>query len=333
MGTKYRYGAWVVGDVRAPRRLVETERLLVAAAELGDGFVPSHPQYASVYAGAGDYRRWFDARGTDAQFAGAVWCPWFVLDYDSADSPGDALATAARLCGALQARAGVDADSLRLMFSGAKGGHVVLPARLIGIEASADCPARCGRFAARLTAWAAEGDTGGVAHDAAMHHHGRLCRLANSRHPRTRLHRVLLPTDEFFLCAGHAHLLERARALAQEPHAFEWLEQPDAPNPTLLRLWREACADATQHHQKRAAAGERCLTRATREFMTDGAPTGERHSRLFSAAAALSEAGAPAALVWELLREPALDSGLAPAEVRKTVADGIAHAARQAVQS
>jgi hypothetical protein len=49
---------------------------------------------------------------------------------------------------------------------------------------------------------------------------------------------------------------------------------------------------------------------------------------LWRAAAALAEAGTPAAVVRGLLGEPALKSGLDLAEVEKQLAAGIAHGAR-----
>ena len=50
----------------------------------------------------------------------------------------------------------------------------------------------------------------------------------------------------------------------------------------------------------------------------DGAREGERHVRLFRAAANLAEFDGPPALAHALLTEAALDSGLTPSAVRRT---------------
>jgi hypothetical protein len=50
-----------------------------------------------------------------------------------------------------------------------------------------------------------------------------------------------------------------------------------------------------------------------------GAAPGERQTRLYSAAANLREEGAPLRLAEALLTEAALDAGLAPGEVARTI--------------
>jgi hypothetical protein len=65
----------------------------------------------------------------------------------------------------------------------------------------------------------------------------------------------------------------------------------------------------------------------TLQFIREGAAVGERAIRLFRAAANLAECGCPAALIEALLMEAALDCGLAPAEARRQIECGIAHAA------
>ena len=86
-----------------------------------------------------------------------------------------------------------------------------------------------------------------------------------------------------------------------------------------------------EHRAFRAVAGvssaER-LNRDTLEFIRAGADDGERHTRLFRAAANLKEFNAPPKLVHALLTEAALDSGLSPSEVRRQIDCGIAHADR-----
>jgi hypothetical protein len=71
------------------------------------------------------------------------------------------------------------------------------------------------------------------------------------------------------------------------------------------------------------------LNRGTIDFIRDGAPEGERASRLFSASANLAELGSPLSLVLELLSRPALDCGLPPAEVERNIRNGHKHGSKQ----
>jgi len=67
------------------------------------------------------------------------------------------------------------------------------------------------------------------------------------------------------------------------------------------------------------------LNRKTREFLDGKVDVGERHPRLYSAAANLAELGCPLLAVRALLTEPALDLGLPPKDVARAIENG--HAA------
>jgi hypothetical protein len=71
------------------------------------------------------------------------------------------------------------------------------------------------------------------------------------------------------------------------------------------------------------------LNRGTIDFIRDGAPEGERATRLFGAAANLAELGSPLLLAFELLRPAALDCGLPPAEVARTIKNAFEHGRKQ----
>jgi hypothetical protein len=71
------------------------------------------------------------------------------------------------------------------------------------------------------------------------------------------------------------------------------------------------------------------LNRATLEFIRDGATTGDRHRRLFSAAANLAEFGCSFELAFALLSDAALDSGLPPSDVRRQIECGLRHTESQ----
>jgi hypothetical protein len=75
--------------------------------------------------------------------------------------------------------------------------------------------------------------------------------------------------------------------------------------------------------------GPRKLNALTLAFIRDGAPEGERATRLFQAAANLAELGCPAELAHALRDEAALDSGLTPSETRRQIESGLNHARRR----
>ena len=73
---------------------------------------------------------------------------------------------------------------------------------------------------------------------------------------------------------------------------------------------------------------DRVATRMARLGFGDHQDPG-RAVTLFRCAAALAEAGTPPAVVRGLLEEPALKTGLDPAEVEKQLAAGIEHGKRK----
>ena len=74
-----------------------------------------------------------------------------------------------------------------------------------------------------------------------------------------------------------------------------------------------------QRQRRRTGTNSTTLNRITRAFLRDGAPPGDRHRLLFSAAADLAELGCPRNLAHALLTEPALDCGLRPKDVRRQI--------------
>jgi hypothetical protein len=113
-----------------------------------------------------------------------------------------------------------------------------------------------------------------------------------------------------------------------------------------VAAWAEALsavADDDLAMQERAAAlraggGPVRLNALTVDFIRDGAleggpgaaPEAGRHNRLFAASANLGEFGCPSALAHALLTEPALNCGLRPAEVARTINNGLARGAKKA---
>ena len=86
----------------------------------------------------------------------------------------------------------------------------------------------------------------------------------------------------------------------------------------------------TQARAARIGDGPRRLNALTLDFIRSGGTSnGERHTRLFQAAANLAELGAGLELAEALLTESGLDSGLSPSEVARQIKSGIEHVQRK----
>jgi len=183
------------------------------------------------------------------------------------------------------------------------------------------------RFAEALAAAA------GVSIDSGVYDKVRLFRAPNSRHPKTGLHKRRLTFDELMRLSA-----DRIRQLAAAPEPFA-LPSVSAWNDQAAADWQAALQaverEAELRAQRRAALedGVPRLNRATLEFIRDGAEVGDRHRLLFSAAANLAEFNCPTALAHALLTEAALDSGLPPADVRRQIECGLAHAGKGAARA
>jgi hypothetical protein len=172
----------------------------------------------------------------------------------------------------------------------------------------------CRRLAVRLA------EECGVEVDGGIYQPARLFRAPNSFHPVGRACKRLLDHDEFMhLPAG------RLRNMAAEPRAYEFRLPPFGPCPQLDRDWDEAARGSVEARLGRRRDHRLVLQRATVDFIKEGARNNERAIRLFQAAGNLREFGASDDLIRALLREPALDTGLAQAEIDRQITCGIAN--------
>ena len=252
---------------------------------------------------------------------------WFDVDRDKPSGGVEqAIADAGRLIAVLEERFAVPNEYLLPFISGGKGCHVGLPTALWMPEGSTTFHLVAREFASRIAVAA------GVAIDAGIYDRVRAFRAPNSRHPKTGLHKRYVPPEQFQLLT-----LEDAMTLASKPAPFEL---PDMATsfllPALDAEW-QAAADTVMRNQ--AALEERrrdiesgaSAVRVNRHTLDliNGEPiaVGDRHRLIYAAARNLSEAGAPLHLVRELLREPALNTGLPPREVDRQLDCGFNDAA------
>jgi hypothetical protein len=319
---KPRLGFRVLGNATNRRRLVDAGAALAAYAACDPKAEVEREGYLSAFVFADDFRRHMQETGSSRDFAGPCWAPWLWWDIDRADDLDAALRDARRLAASiLQRYPALDEDDLLLFFSGSKGAHVGLPVTW-GPAPSVAFHRVARRFAEEIAAVA------GVSIDSGVYDKVRLFRAPNSLHPKTGLHKRRLSFKELLRLDA-----QRIRQLAATPEPFD-LPAVTATDDRVAADWQAAlqtvASDAEVKAQRRAAVADGAprLNRATLDFIRAGAEQGDRHRLLFSAAANLAEFGCSPALAHALLAEAALDSGLPPADVRRQIECGLAHAGK-----
>lgn len=330
------YGFRIVGGCDEARRLVDATAALSGYAACDERAQVEREAYLSAFQFAADLRGRVDEYGhVDVRaFDGVCWSPWLWFDIDREGELAQAAIDAGRLAGSLVERYRLDERDLLVFFSGAKGFHVGLPTALWSPEPSAAFNRIARRMAERLA------ETAHVAIDTGVYDKVRPFRAPNSRHAKTGLYKRRLSLDEVTLLSVDAVV-----KLAAEPEPFDlptpraaWHDGNDAGAIAAKADWQAAGlaveqGDAAQA-QRHAANGGVTLNRVTLEIIRDGttlgtpARNGDRHRLLYSAARNLAECGAPAALVFDLLTESGLDSGLTPSDVRRQIQCGIDDAVR-----
>ena len=310
-------GFRIVGPCTNERRLVDWQDAFVGYAALDEKAEVNREAYLSAFTFGDDFQQHLDANGSTKGFDGVCGAKFVWFDIDRTDLEA-ARRDAARLCLRLIERYSLDDDGPLMFFSGSKGFHLGLPTDLWQPSASLTFHRTARRLAEGLAAAVQVTIDGGV------YDKVRAFRAPNSRHQKTGLHKRALTLDELMRLS-----VERIQDLAREPRAFDV--------PTITTRSEQAVADwldavqamereAEANQQRRTSSnGSTRLNRSTLDFIRNGAGSGDRHRLLFSAAANLAEFGCPSELVRELLTEAALDSGLAPNEVRRQIDCGLKH--------
>jgi hypothetical protein len=310
------YGFRIVGSYRETRRLVDASAAFAGYAACVDEAAVNSQSYLSAFQFGEGFRRHLEMTGSTKGYDGLCWASWLWFDIDREDDIEAATRDTRRLAAFLEDRYRLDGDDLLVFFSGSKGYHIGLPTSLWQPEPSIEFNDVARDFA-RLIA-----EHLGVAIDDGVYDKVRAFRAPNSRHPKTGRYKRQMTVDEL-LKLKTGVILERACA----PEPFD-LPSPPPVNDLVLADWRRAKqiraeATAANRQRQRARGGALSLNRQTLEFIRDGATKGDRHRLLFSAAANLAELGAPPALAHSLLTESALDSGLAPKDVRRQIECGL----------
>lgn len=332
MSTESPYGFRIVGPCAGERKRIDHRRAFAAycAADVPGGV--DHEAYLSAFTFGDDFRAHLSRTGTTKGFDGACGAArlWFDLDRDDTTAGIeaarlDAVALGLHLCD----RFALDADSLLWFYSGRKGFHGGLPLAGFAPKPGPLFNAIARRLAEQVAGAVPSGNGAGVVIDTGVYDKVRAFRAPNSRHPKTGLHKRRLTFDELMhLSAG------RIVELAAKPEPFDLADLAEGTcGPELPAAWNAAAdavrteAEAAKGRRAAVLAGDAAarVNRSTLDFIRDGAGVGDRHRMLFSAAANLAEVGAPLHLCRELLGEPALDTGLSPAEVERQIRCGFEH--------
>jgi hypothetical protein len=312
------YGFRILGPTWERRRPVLAGVAFRAYAACDDRAEVEREAYLSAFSFGLEFYRLLESTGSTAGFAGACGSAWLWFDIDRAGDVTAALADARRLAAFVLARyPTLDDDDVLAFYSGSKGFHVGIPSSVWGPAPSVTFNRVARRFAECLA------ERAGVAIDGGVYDKVRAFRAPNSRHPKTGLHKRRLSHDELLGLS-----LERTLQLAERPDPFD-LPKPTGRDERAAADWLDAVRlveqEAAAAAQRRAENnGTPTLNRLTLEFIRDGAEQGERHGRLFSAAANLAEFGCPPLLAHALLTEAALGSGLPPSDVRRQIECGLA---------
>ena len=320
-------GGFVFGSLDAPRQVVRAEPLYRAYAELDDlpeTLDPTREAYETVFRfPEAEFTEHIRRAGSPKGYSGPAACVRVPFDIDRAGNLDAALDDARKLARFLIGRYPTLERSLTVAFSGGKGFHLCLPS-VPGFDPLPHTPATAKRFALAVA------NAAGVAIDQSIYHHQALFRLPNSRHGKSGLFKRFLDPDDLDRLTVPA-LLDAAK----HPAGF-MVRVPEDGSEQLAHDWEEAeraalsAAPLSSDGRRIAPSRAPVVPKYVRDFIGFGdIQDPGRAVTLFRCSAALAEAGTPAAVVFGLLEEVAIKTGLAPAEVQKQIRDGIAHGARK----
>jgi hypothetical protein len=317
MTTLCPYGFRIVGPCTEARRTVNWSAAFGAYAACDDRAEVTREAYLSAFTFGADFREQLETTGTVKGYAGECFAPWLWLDIDRTELSA-ALHDCRRLVTTIGERLGIAEGELLAFYSGSKGFHIGIPTALWTPKPSATFNRIARRFAERIA------EAAGASIDTRVYDRVRAFRAPNSRHGKTGRHKRRLPVDEIIDLSADAIV-----RLAATPEPFE-IPSPFAQSEAAAALWLEASELVQREADAKAARqttgdSSATLNRLTLEFIRSGAAVGERHPRIFSAAANLAEFGCPPALAHALLTEAGLDCGLSPSEVRRQIDCGLNH--------
>lgn len=329
------YGFRIIGGPENPRKRVEWHAAFEAYAAADERALVTEGGFLSAFTFPEEFRQHLAETRSTKGYAGPCAAPWLWFDVDREPDVGgleSALADTRRLCSKLPELYGVSEGGLLVFLSGGKGFHVGLPTSGFGVPAGPNAHRTAAAF---VEATAARCE---VRVDLTIFDRVRAFRAPNVRHLKTGLHKRRFTVEELLRFP-----LEKLLDLARAPEAFE-LPGPEATRcgPELPAAWHEAerKADAIEAGVEALRGAVRrgdeapMLSRHSLEFIRQGCAVGERHNRLYSAAANLGEFRSVRDLATAILRPVGEELGLSPRDVGAAIENGLAssHPVIQAIR-
>jgi len=305
-------GFRIVGACTNDRMLVDYDRAFLAYASCdqeakieSEGYLSPFQYDEAISQRCQDASMRLDVRG----FNGPCWSRFVWFDIDRTGDIVGATNEARRLASFLLDRYELDETDLLVFFSGSKGYHLALPTSLFNPQPAVGYQSSVKQLAVTL-AEAAE-----IGIDTAIYSKVQPLRAPNSRHRTTGRQKRFLTFDEL--------LRMKPRAIvdaSENPQEFD-LPSPPAVHGRASEDWKGSCNKASRQTAAMVHAGPRrsVLNQLTLDFIRDGADEGKRQKRLYSAAANLAEFGFTTAQACVILKPSALDCGLTPGEVDRTI--------------
>lgn len=320
------HGFRIAGPCTGDRRRVDAAAAFRAYCQCDARANVEAEAYLSAFQFDGTFAEHLARTGSPAGFTGSTWAPYLWADFDRDDAAGGlarALADLRLFVDTLDETYAVPRSVLLPFVSGGKGFHCGIPTALFEPAASPNFHAVARQFVETIATEAK------VAVDVSVFDRQRAFRAPNSRHPKTGLHKRFVPVEILDTVT-----LDGVLEMARQPQPFDVPSTDGVESADMLvAVWDAAgrgvagAAAAAEQRRVEIANGDRAVTlnRKTRAFLNGEIEVGERHPRLYSAAANLAELGCPLPAVRALLTEPALDLGLPPKDVARAIENG--HAA------
>jgi hypothetical protein len=316
----YEYGFRIVGACTGQRRYVHAPTAFLAYCGCDEKACVSEEAYLSAFQFGDAFVEHLTRTRSTAGYAGPTCAPWIWIDIDSSVASGGlekALHDTRQLINVLDEKYGVPRQLPIPFFSGSKGFHLGIPTTLWTPAPNEYFHAEARAFAETIAAAA------NISIDASVYDRVRAFRAPNSRHPKTGLHKRYIESEMLDTITVRGVL-----SIAASPASFTLPDVAAAKSPDMLvAVWdaaqRRVAAEVQSLEDRRRAItngdAAATITRSTREFLAGHVVVGERQVALYRATANLVECGASLALAADLLREPALNIGLPPREVERTI--------------
>src|SRR5690625_344450 len=225
----------------------------------------------------------FGQKGTVSGYQGKAWSDWLPIDIDS-DNLEEAQMYLMHLITNLDDY-GIDTNSCRFYFSGAKGFHVMIPSAYFQAEPSIDVHKRFRKIAVELA--------NGINIDTAIYDKTRIFRLPNTINAKSGLHKIELYSFEA-MSLDIKDILDRAK----EPSEKLDIENDIDASEELTQLYHEDLNKPKSNDKKTSVRTKICMS-----SLMQGVGSGERDNVGVRVASHLRQSGLTPKMLFVALDE------------------------------